>query len=147
MKNYLSFGAGVNSVAAYFLGGFDEAVFCDPGNEYPETYEFLDKFVGKYPLTVINADKSLYDYSWDYRMVPAIFPRWCTVIFKIKPFAKYVERPSFKNLAFSTDESQRAKISIEDDIENRFPLLEHDIDREGCKDIIRQAGVEVPHRS
>lgn len=148
MKNYLSFGAGVNSVAAYFLGGFDEAVFCDTGCEYPETYEFLDKFIGKYKLTVVAPkDGNLYDYSWKYKMVPATWPRWCTVRFKIKPFASYVSKPSFKQLAFSTDESHRAKISVDEDIEHRFPLLENEITREGCKDIIRQAGLPVPHRS
>ena len=113
MKNYLSFGGGVNSVAAYFVGNYDEIIFCDPGNEYPETYEFIDKFIGKYPLKVIYPKEiSLYDYSWKYKMVPSTWPRWCTVRFKIKPFADYVERPSFKNLAFATDEAHRAKISI-----------------------------------
>ena len=148
MKNYLSFGGGVNSVAAYFLGGFDEAVFCDTGCEYPETYDFIDKFVGKYSLTIVTPEiKNLYDYSWKYKMVPATWPRWCTVHAKIKPFANYIEKPAFKLLAFSTDESKRAKISIDDGIEHRFPLLENEISREGCKDIISQAGLEIPHRS
>jgi len=148
MKNYLSFGGGVNSVAAYFLGGFDEAVFCDTGSEYPETYKFMNKFVAKYPVTVVTpTDGNLYEYSWKYKMVPAMWPRWCTKLFKIKPFENHVETPSFKLLAFSTDESRRAKISINGDIENRFPLLEHEINREGCKEIIRQAGLPIPHRS
>jgi hypothetical protein len=148
IKNYLSFGGGVNSVAAYFLGGFDEAIFCDTGCEYPETYKFLDKFIGKYNLTVIIPPKgNLYDYSWKYKMVPAIWPRWCTVDFKIKPFANYVDKPSFKQLAFSTDEAHRAKMSVDKGIEHRFPLLEHGVSREGCKNIIRQAGLPVPHRS
>lgn len=147
MKNYLSIGFGVNSVAAYFLGDYDEIVFCDTGSEYPETYEFLNKFIGKYPVSIIQPKKSLYDYSWGYRMVPATWPRWCSVKFKIEPFADYVEKPSFKNLAFATDEGHRAKLSLDDGIEHRFPLIENDIDREGCKDIIRQAGLPVPHRS
>ena len=148
MKTYLSFGGGVNSVAAYFLGGFDEAIFCDTGCEYPETYEYLDKFIGKYPVTVIIPErKNLYDYSWKHKMVPAIWPRWCTIEFKIKPFENHVETPSFKLLAFSTDEEQRAKISINNKIEHRFPLLEHEINRESCKKIIRQAGLPIPHRS
>jgi len=148
MKNYLSFGAGVNSVAAYFLGGFDEAIFCDTGSEYPETYDYIDKFIGKYPLTVITPDYgNLYEYSWKHRMVPATWPRWCSVHFKIKPFAKHVKKPAFKLLAFATNEAQRAKISVDGDIEHRFPLLEHEISRDGCKDIIKQAGLPVPHRS
>jgi 3'-phosphoadenosine 5'-phosphosulfate sulfotransferase (PAPS reductase)/FAD synthetase len=148
MKNYLSFGAGVNSVAAYFLGGFDEAVFCDPGCEYPETYEFLNRFVAKYPLTIIKPKwGNLYEYSWDHKMVPATWPRWCTVHFKIKPFADYVEKPCFKGLAFATDEAHRAKISIDNDIEHRFPLLESNVSREDCKNIIKKAGLPIPHRS
>jgi hypothetical protein len=148
MKNYLSFGGGVNSVAAYFVADYDEAVFCDTGAEYPETYDFIDKFVGKHSLTIITPEiQNLYDYSWKFKMVPATWPRWCTVHAKIKPFSNYVEKPCFKNLAFSTDESKRAKISIDENIEHRFPLLENDISREDCKKIINEAGLEVPHRS
>ena len=80
-------------------------------------------------------------------MVPATWPRWCSVRFKIEPYAKYVEKPSFKNLAFSTDESKRAKLSVESGIEHRFPLLENNISRERCKEIIREAGLPIPHRS
>ncbi len=148
MKKYLSFGCGVNSVAAYFLGGFDEAIFCDTGCEYPKTYEYLNKFMGKHPVTVITPDiGSLYQYCWNYKMVPAIWPRWCTVRAKIKPFVNYVDSPSFKLLAFSTDEVKRAKISTKDGIEHRFPLLEAEISRDDCKRIIKDAGFELPLRS
>ena len=148
MKNYLSFGGGVNSVANHLIGGFDEAVFCDTGCEYPETYKYLDRFAGKFNITVITPkDKNLYDYSWKYKMVPATWPRWCSVRFKIKPFADYVEKPSFKLLAFATDEAHRAKISIDEGIENRFPLLEHGISRQKCKEIIQDHGLPIPHRS
>jgi len=58
-----------------------------------------------------------------------------------------VERPSFKSLAFATDESHRAKISIENDIEHRFPLLEYGISRQQCKKIIQDHGLPIPHRS
>ena len=148
MKNYLSFGGGVNSVAAYLLGGFDEAVFVDTGSEYPETYEYIEMFTKKYPLTIIKPDYGIiYDYCWEYKMVPAIYPRWCTVHFKIKPFANYVEKPCFKLLGFSTDESHRAVLSVDDGIEHRFPLLENEISRDGCKQIIKDHGLPIPHRS
>lgn len=148
MKTYLAMGFGKNSTAAYFLGGFDEAVFIDTGCEYPETYNYIDKFIGKYPVTIIKPDGgSLYEYSWKYKMVPATWPRWCTIHFKIKPHIKYVEKPSFKILAFSTDEAKRAKISIDGDIENRFTLLENDISRNGCEQIIKDAGLPVPIKS
>jgi len=148
LKNYLSLGFGVNSVAAYLIGGFDEAVFIDTGCEYPETYEYIKMFTKKYPVTIIKPDYgNLYGYCWKYKMVPATFPRWCTVHFKIKPFANYADKPCFKLLAFSTDEAKRAKLSVDDEIEHRFPLLEHEISREGCKEIIKNHGLPVPHRS
>ena len=50
-------------------------------------------------------------------------------------------------LSFATDEAHRAKTSRDDGLENRFPLLEAEVSREGCKDIIRQAGLPIPHRS
>ncbi len=148
MKNYLSSGMGVNSIAAQIIGNFDEVVFVDTGCEYPETYEYLEMFIKRYPVTVITPDYgNLYEYCWEYKMVPSTWPRWCTVHFKIKPFEKYVEKPCFKVLAFSTDEEHRAKISINNDIEHRFTLLENDISREDCKKIIRDAGLPIPHRS
>lgn len=148
MKSYLSFGGGVNSVAAYFLHEHDEAIFCDTGTEYPETYEYLNAWADKFKITIIKSTwGSLYDYCWDHKMVPATYPRWCTVHFKIKPFTEYVDKPCFKMLAFATDESHRAKLSVDNDIEHRFPLLEHNVSRDECKKIITRNGLPVPHRS
>ena len=105
-------------------------------------------FTKKYPLTIIKPDYGIiYDYCWKYKMVPAIYPRWCTGRFKIFPFNDYVEKPCFKLLAFSTDEAKRAKISVNDGIEHRFPLLENEISRDGCKKIIKDHGLPIPHRS
>ena len=68
MKNYLSFGGGVNSVAMYLYlmdqgmepgdpdKGF-EAVFVDHGTDWPETYEYVDMFKEKYPLTVLKPNQ------------------------------------------------------------------------------------------
>ena len=91
-KHYLSCGFGVNSIAAFFIDNYNEVIFCDTGNEYPETYEFINKFVGKYSVKIIQPKESLYDYSWRYKMVPATWPRWCSVRLKIEPFAKYVDK-------------------------------------------------------
>ena len=61
MKNYLSFGAGVNSVALYLLmqdlGIQFEAVFVDHGGDWPETYEYVEYFVATgRPVTVLTPD-------------------------------------------------------------------------------------------
>jgi len=59
MKNYLSMGFGVNSVALYLLmqdlGMEFEAVFVNHGGDWPETYEYADYFIGTgRPVTVLK---------------------------------------------------------------------------------------------
>ncbi|RLC23031.1 MAG: hypothetical protein DRH93_08360 [Deltaproteobacteria bacterium] len=48
MKNYLSFGGGVNSVAMMLLlldqKAEFEAIFVDHETDWPETYEYFDMF-------------------------------------------------------------------------------------------------------
>ena len=105
MKNYLSFGGGVNSSALYLLMqdlGMDfEAVFVDHGGDWPETYEYVDYFIktGR-PITILKPDvqgiDNIVDYCEKYNMLPARFPRWCTVNFKVKPLNKYHQ----KNIRF-----------------------------------------------
>lgn len=148
MKNIYSFGGGINSVAMVLLGGFDEIVFCDTGSEWPETYEYLEMFSKLYPITVLKPkDGNIYDYCWKYKMVPALHPRWCSFRFKREPFEKYVEKPCFKSLGFDEGESQRAVISMEKGIENRYPLLEAHLNRRLCIDLIRSHGLPIPHKS
>ena len=59
MKNYLSFGGGVNSVALYLhmlaSGVKFEAIFVDHGADWPETYAYVNNFSEKYPLTILKA--------------------------------------------------------------------------------------------
>ena len=59
MRNYLSFGGGVNSVALYLylrdMGTEFEAVFVDHGGDYPGTYDYVKMFSEKYPLTILKA--------------------------------------------------------------------------------------------
>lgn len=155
MKNYLSFGGGVNSVALY-LYLLDqkiefEAVFVDHGTDWPETYEYVEMFKKKYPLTVLKPDVGgisvLYDYSMHYRLAPSIRVRWCTQKFKTDAIYKYIEAPCFMMLGIDAGEAKRAKLSVNKGAENRFPLIEADIDRNGCKKIIKDHGLPIPIRS
>ena len=89
MRNYLSFGGGVNSVAmALMLWDMEdnfEAIYADHGCDWPETREYIQMLQGKgYPITIIDAG-NLYDYAWDHKMVPSPQIRWCTRLFKVKP--------------------------------------------------------------
>ncbi len=167
MKKYLSFGGGVNSVAMMLMlldqkDDF-EAIFVDHGTDWPETYEYFEMFQGwlkkngHKEITILKPAHSkddngkpfetLYDYAFFRKMVPSFMRRWCTVEFKIKAIHRYIEKPCFMLIGIDTDESKRAKISISKGIENRFPLLENEISRDGCKKIIIDHGLPVPMKS
>jgi hypothetical protein len=162
MRNYLSYGGGVNSTAMYLAlmdegmvpgdaeSGF-EAIYVDHGCDWPETREYVKGFAEKYPLTVLTPTtegfSNIYDYAANYRLIPSRRLRWCTDKFKVRVINAYVKKPCFSLIGFSSDESHRAKLSTEDEIENRFPLLEREIDRDGCIKIIQDHGLEVPIKS
>ena len=167
MKKYLSFGGGVNSVAMMLLlldqKDEFEAVFVDHGTDWPETYEYVNMFQGWLKkhghdqITVLKPAHSkdlegkpfsnLYEFSYFRRIVPSGFRRWCTADFKVKPIYKYVDTPSFMLIGIDFGEAKRARISTEKGIENRYPLIEYEIDREGCKKIIYDSGLDIPMKS
>jgi 3'-phosphoadenosine 5'-phosphosulfate sulfotransferase (PAPS reductase)/FAD synthetase len=156
MKNYLSFGGGVNSVALYLLleqiGMEFEAVFVDHGGDWPETYEYVDYFIqsGR-PLTilkpVVQGSTSLIKHCEKYRMIPSRQQRWCTEKWKIIPLLKYFEPPCFSHIGIDAGESHRAKISSNAGVENRYLLIEHGLDREACIRLIEKAGLKNPGKS
>ena len=161
MKRYLSFGGGVNSVALYLLmaeqGEDCEAVFVHHGTDWPDTYNYMAGFQwwlrssGLRPVTILRPVKagytSLYDYCWHRKMVPVRYPRYCTSDFKIKPLHKYYEKPAFELIGIDAGESHRARISTTGGIEKRYPLIEQDIDRNGCIEIIKRHGLPIPMKS
>ena len=161
MKKYLSFGGGVNSVAMMLLmidqrEDF-EAIFVDHGTDWPETYEYLEVFQswlennGHQKITVLKPDvegyDTLYDYLWHYKMVPSFRLRFCTDKFKVRVVQNYVETPCFMYIGIDFGELKRAKISTTANIEHRYPLIEHEIDRNACKEIIISHGLDVPIKS
>ncbi len=152
MRNYLSFGGGVNSVAMYLLlleqGVKFEAVFVDTGCEKPSTYRYLENFSKEHPITVIKPSSgNLYKHCWKYKMVPAVYPAWCSIRFKREPFAQYVETPCFKILGIDAGETKRARMGGEDGIENRFPLIEANMNRILCARYIQKKGYDPPPKS
>ena len=160
-KNYLSFGGGVNSVAL-MLWLLDhnikfEAVFADHGGDYPETYEYVDMLLSKgYEITVLKTTKkahgkdlNLYDFCHEYKMCPGIRFRWCTSMFKVEPLIKHQEKPCFVFLGIGYEERHRAKRKAEyhEGIIKDYPLIDHNINRQGCVEIIKAHGLPVPPKS
>lgn len=162
MRTYLSFGAGVNSVAMYLLlldqgmepgdteKGF-EAIYVDHGSDWPHTLEFVDWFAARYPLTILRPDvegwSNLVDYYEHYKIFPYRTRRSCTDRFKVRVMEAYVQKPCFQLIGIDAGESHRAKISNRKGIELRYPLLENEIDRKGCNEIIAAHGVPDPGKS
>jgi 3'-phosphoadenosine 5'-phosphosulfate sulfotransferase (PAPS reductase)/FAD synthetase len=155
MKNYLSFGGGVNSTAMLIMlheqGLEFESIYVDHGCDWPETLDYIAMIQTHYPITILKPDvegfDNLYDYCWRYEMVPFFSMRFCTAKFKVRVIQKYVETPCFQYLGIASDEAHRAKLKGFKGAENRFPLIENNIDREGCKKIITDHGFPVPRKS
>ena len=161
MKNYLSMGFGVNSVALYLLMqdmGVDfEAVFVDHGGDWPETYEYAEYFINTgRPVTVLvpqvknrtgSVFTSIVQYCKEMNLTPSRSSRWCTDRFKVVPIYKYIEAPCFMHIGFAADEAGRAVLNTRKGVENRFLLIEHGIDRKGCANIIKAHGLNLPRKS
>lgn len=162
MKNYLSMGFGVNSVALYLLmerlGMEFEALFVDHRADHPKTYAYADYFIATgRPVTILKPEcyrkkkgrtyNDLYEYCWEMEMVPSMMTRWCTKDFKVQPINRYIEMPCFMHLGIDAGEAKRAHMNTTAGVESRWLLIEHDIDREGCKRLIADAGLEVPPKS
>lgn len=150
----LSFGGGVNSVALAIMaineGWHGEVVFADTGCEWPETYCYLDYFEREWlrlrgmSIRRIRNDKykdglSLIEYCESASIVPLAAIRWCTQKYKVNPLKAYAgERQTMIGIA--ADEAHRQPNAIR-------PLVDAGITRQGCIEIIRAEGLEVPQKS
>lgn len=161
MKHFLSMGFGVNSVAYYLLLeklNIDfEAVFVNHGGDWPETYEYADYFISTgRPVTILKPSantvekitfESIIDYMKHRKITPSRSSRMCTDRFKTKPIYEYVVGPCWMHIGFASDEAERASVNTEKEVENRYLLIEHEITRQGCIDLIEEAGLKVPMKS
>lgn len=160
---YVSNGLGVNSVAMMLLlkdqGIRFESVFADTGCEWPETYAYLRLFSKIHPITVITAGEygfpaqrkfkgDMYDWYLHRATIPGRRGRDCSMKFKIKPKDAYFKKPCWNYIAIDAGESSRiARFRSTNGVEDRFPLIENDIGREGCKQIIKAHGLPLPPKS
>lgn len=156
MKNYLSLGMGVGSVALMFDmidDGLDfEAVWVDHGCDWPETRSYADYLESKgYKFKRLIPEHkgftNIYDFCMAKKIVPLKQIRWCTAEFKIKPFNKYVGTPCIVYLGITNDEKHRAKYDVSNGRQNRYPLIEKKISRHDAVKLIERHGMNIPQRS
>jgi hypothetical protein len=162
MAKIISFGGGVNSVAMtimlYKRGEIYPLVFADTMAEHPETYCYMDyferEFLSKYGQKIVRLNPfntpelyrprarniSLEDFCLNNFVTPMFANRFCTQEFKINPLKKY---KSEMLIAFASDESHRAK----DTKGKNYPLIELNITRKGCIEIIQSEGLSIPRKS
>lgn len=159
----LSFGGGVNTVALMAMliqdgAPLDAAVFADTGGEVPETYESVKtarEYLEKHgiPLIVVKArprQTDLYETALRRRVIPSVQWRWCTRDFKVNPIHKFYSQLGvhvYQYMGIAFDEIHRMKDSREDHITNLYPLIDKRITRQGCIDMIAEAGLPVPEKS
>ncbi len=171
MTEMISFGAGVNSVAMTIMlvndGWRGPIVFADTAGEHPETYCYLTYFsrwLEERGLEITRLtyetmprlyahDKrigstrgaTLWQYCYDSGIIPLLAKRWCSVTFKRGPLEAWRREHDIGICLLGICASEPRR--IRDDPNVRYPLYEEGITREGCKRIIRAAGLEVPRKS
>ena len=163
--NIVSFGAGQNSTAMiikmYNKGiKIDKIIFADVGNEMPETYVFLKEFREwciKRSLEFVEIKSKLgtiKEYYTERKMIPYRMFRHCTHKFKIIPMNDYIKEiygikePINMFMGIASDEKHRAgKIKGRKQFTHKFPLIEWEVDRKKCIEIIKKEGLSVPVKS
>lgn len=162
MSELISFGGGVNSTAMIILlvneGWRGPIVFADTGCEWPDTYAYMDTFerewlaprgleitrLGEaYRAQGAGRDKrTLIAFCEDYATTPFPATRWCTQGWKTDPINHWAKAQHIETqlIGIAADEAHRQK-------GRACPLCDRDITRQGCIDIIRAEGLDVPQKS
>jgi 3'-phosphoadenosine 5'-phosphosulfate sulfotransferase (PAPS reductase)/FAD synthetase len=126
-----------------------EYVFCDTGEELPETYEYLEKlevFIGK-EIKKLKARQSFEDMLKSRRgFLPSGQVRWCTEYLKIKPFEEYIGESLCHNyIGIRADELHRkGYISTKPNIVAHYPFIEDGIKKEDVFRILDESGLGLP---
>jgi hypothetical protein len=157
---------GRNSIAMILMmfkrGQIMPVVFCDTGAEMPETYEYLKYFQPwlkrKYgqEITVLSPKLTPELYSKDTRRdilsyyvskksIPVLMTRACTDKFKLRPINKWKKLHDITEDYMGIDAGEAHRAGDRD--LKYFPLVQADIDLQGCIDIIKGAGLDVPVKS
>lgn len=155
----------------------DLILFADTGGEKPHTYRYIDIFNewlkrnGSVEITIVSGndpqqikDKTLENECLRLGCLPSRTYGFgsCAMKWKRRPQDKYVQNNEqykkaiedgeevFKYIGMDADEPHRAERLIEIDDEPytyKCPLYDWGIGRDGCKSIIKEAGLCMPGKS
>jgi len=147
----LSGGKDSTALAIYLRGRIPdlEYVFCDTGEELPETYEYLEKLeavLGR-EIQKLNPERPFQHYLEVYRgVLPDARTRWCTRKLKIEPFEKFVGDDLVYNyIGIRADEPHRkGYISTKPNIIAKYPFVENGITKADVMRILDESGIGLP---
>lgn len=153
LRHILSLSGGKDStaLAIYMRGRIPEMeyIFCDTGEELPETMDYLDKlevFLGK-EIHRLNPDRPFNHYLQIYNgVLPDARTRWCTRKLKIEPFEKFIkDDPCYSYVGIRADEAHRkGYISTKPNITPQYPFIENNITKDGVYQILEESGLGLP---
>ena len=85
------------------------------------------------------------------QIIPSRRFRWCTDKFKIRPIMKYIETPCDIYIGFDAGEEKRISTFLSRKFKKGFkyayPLIESELYREDCINLIRSHGLDIPQKS
>lgn len=147
----LSGGKDSSALAVYLRDKIPnlEYVFCDTGEELPETYDYIYKlqdFLGKKVVWL----KSEKDFKYYLDLYNGVLPdprtRWCTRVLKLYPYNKYVGDDSvFSYVGIRADETTRKGfIPTKANLVSIFPFIEDNIVRSDVFRILEETGLGLP---
>lgn len=171
----VSYGAGTNSTAVLIEMArrgepVDLITFADTGGERPETYAYLALFSdwlvahGMPAVTLVKKGGRVETLEQDClrkRMLPSVAYGFksCSQKYKGEPQDAFTNnwQPALdawaaglkviKCIGYDADEPQRAKFTEDNKYQWRYPLLEWDMGRDECIEVIRAAGLPLPGKS
>jgi hypothetical protein len=175
MMQVVSYGGGTDSTAMIIEllrrgEKIDWITFADTGGEKPHTYDFIKLFndwlTDKHGVSITALKKdsmysSLEDNCRRKNMLPSLAYGFksCSEKWKIQPQDKFFNnlpqakeewkagRKIIKCIGYDVGEERRAKISESPKYVYRYPLIEWDMEREDCIEVIEKAGLPLPGKS
>ena len=173
--NIVSYGGGTNSTAMLIecvKRGIkvDLITFADTGGEKPHTYTYVDMFSkwcvenGLPEITKVKKagnGETLEENCLRMNMLPSLAYGFksCSHKYKIQPQDKFCNNYQpckdvwnnggkvTKYIGYDADEDHRAKIPEDNKYKYEYPLVEWDMGRDECLEVIAEAGLCPPGKS
>ncbi len=161
----MSYGGGVNSTALGILLCSERlnqykpwrAVWSDTHDERSETYAYIadifEPYLAKHGIKLekVRPLEGVIERWERLSVTGSRLLRTCTYHAKIQPLMAYVAQHGNPGdpyiIGIDAGEVHRAKPAQPGEREKIYPLVDLNIDREGCIEIIKRAGLSVPVKS